>query len=134
MGRKLAGRVIALASIAMVAVAACGGGGGGSASCASSSDLDPTSLIGDLTTAEEAQFCDWSVCLFGGYGAHVTCSSGSAVTIDSSQAQCVSTFSSSCMATVADFTSCFQAFAADPCSSTGFSSACSAWLQCAESM
>jgi len=55
--------------------------------------------------------------------------------VDTTQAQCVGSFSSSCTATVADYTACFHALAADPCSSTALgSSACTAWLQCAELM
>lgn len=132
---------VVYAAIACLLVApGCGGGGGGSSvvcTDASAPDVDPATKMIDLTPAQKAAYCDWWACQVGGYGAQLTCSSGPAVTVDGSQAECVSKAptSASCQATLGDEIDCFRALAANPCQSTAFtSSACSSALQCALGM
>lgn len=69
-----------LAFISFLGGASCGGDDAG---------LDSSKPIGQLTSAEQARFCDTTNGAQGGYGRSTTCPDGSTATTDPDRATCV---------------------------------------------
>ena len=107
-----------LALLAVVWAAACGSDlGPPLPDPGPSSGLDTSLMLNGLTKAQAQSFCDWVAGRFGGYGRGVTCSDGSTLSAESSQAQCVNdwmTASPSCPLTVGDFEECVNGAVVKP--------------------
>ena len=115
--------------LAVLAASTCGGGDGLDCSMANMSTLDPGQTIVSLSQDQRREFCDDSACMFGGYGARVSCAGGAPITIARSQAMCLASTPTDplCLATVQDYLDCTQTLRANPCASTLFSDpACAA--------
>ncbi len=104
------------------------GCGGNSVDCAKAVPPSGSDMIVGLSSADARALCDYTACQVGGYGAKLTCSSGPALTVASSQSKCVAQLPTNpaCHATVDDLLGCTEAIAADACLSTLFSSDCEA--------
>jgi hypothetical protein len=73
------------------------------------SGLDTSEMLNTLTKDQAAAFCDWVAGRFGGYGRGVTCTNGTSISAEGSQAQCIHdwmTASPNCPLTVGDFEEC----------------------------
>jgi hypothetical protein len=104
-----------------------GTGGGGSAGMASGAagsggkagsgggnnpppDIDPSTLVSDLSDSQKAELCDWSVELRGGYGVVVDCGGQIMESTYMSQAQCLAAeFHGQCDLTVGQWEACYLA-------------------------
>jgi hypothetical protein len=89
-------------ALVALGLAGCGGGSG-------TSGLPASKRLVDLTDGEKAQFCDWAVAKFGGYGTRTTCNSVAFPYAD--QAACVAdspsaTSTPTCQATVGQMEAC----------------------------
>jgi hypothetical protein len=85
------------------------GGSGGSAGTGGADlpDIDPNTLVADLTDEEKAELCDWMVGLFGGYGVTTQCSVGSVQTFPSQELCVTAGLSFTCdTVTVGDVEAC----------------------------
>ncbi|HSD86613.1 MAG TPA: hypothetical protein VLB44_03835 [Kofleriaceae bacterium] len=114
--------------IAALMLGACGGD-----DSSSSSGVDSTKQVKDLTPAERATECQWGIALEGGAGHTTTCPDNVTVTVDT-QAQCEAGLatiagSTTCTLTVAQMEACTEASATDPCTALS-SQACAPVLAC----
>ena len=82
--------------------------------------VDPSLTIVSLSQSQRRELCDHAACMFGGYGARPSCSTGPAVTISANQSACLATTPTdpACTATVQEFVGCMEAIRANPCTST----------------
>jgi hypothetical protein len=117
-----------LAGHALTALIAVGCGGDGDACRSEALTVPSTLTLVSLPSEQRQQVCDFTACQVGGYGVKLSCSGGVAVTVASSQQQCLAQLPSNpaCHATVGDLVGCTEAIRANPCTSTLFSSACDA--------
>jgi len=118
-------RALEWATVVLLAAAGCGN----SVDCSKVMlTLSGSERIVGLSAADQRALCDYTACQVGGYGAKLTCSSGPAVTVASSQSKCVAQLPTNpaCHATVDDLVTCTEAVAANACLSTLFSSDCDA--------
>src|SRR5436190_20473361 len=90
--------------VAFVLLEAIGCGGDAGPDCAKLMplSLDPGQTVVSLSQEQRRELCDHSACLFGGYGAHLSCSSGPPVTLAANQSACLATTPTdpACAATV----------------------------------
>ena len=117
--------MLRFAPVLFVALAACGG------SDSSSSGVDMSKKLTELSASERTQLCEYMVEAEGGVGASKMCGDGITVTVKSA-ADCttgLSAFSTSCTATVDNAESCAEAAGDDLCALIS-SSSCSFLLQC----
>jgi hypothetical protein len=112
-------------TVALVLLTAmgCGGDAGPDCSKVMTLSVDPSQTVVSLSQEQRRELCDHSACLFGGYGARLSCRTESPVTISANQRACISTTPTNpeCLATVQDYLGCMEAIRADPCTSTLFS-------------
>jgi hypothetical protein len=113
---------------ALVALIAVGCGGDGAACRPDALTVPSTLQLVSLSGVQRPDVCDYTACEVGGYGVTLSCPGGTAVTVASSQQQCLARWPSNaaCHATVADLVDCTAAIRANPCASTLFGSACEA--------
>jgi len=80
--------------------------------------LTATKTLGELSSAERGQLCDYSACPFGGYGKSKSCG-GSTFSAKQSQAACLGepTWTKCASVTAGDFLACATAMNVDPCKS-----------------
>jgi hypothetical protein len=105
-------RVVAVA-IAPAIVCGCGGE---RVDDDSSSGVDSSRRVTELSDEEIADLCDWSSAELGGYGVERECS-GQTVRTQASQQECMNSLGSdpSCTATVGDIEKCINALDGDLC-------------------
>ena len=117
-----------LGGYAFTVLIAVGCGGDGDACRSEALTVPSTLTLVSLSNEQRKEVCEFTVCQVGGYGVKLSCSGGVAVTVASSQQQCVAQLPSNpaCDATVGDLVGCTEAIRANPCASTLFSSACDA--------
>jgi hypothetical protein len=93
--------------------AGAGGSGGKAGSGGGNSpppDIDPSTLVSDLSDSQKAELCDWSVELRGGYGVTVDCGNQIMESTYMSQAQCLAAeFHGQCELTVGQWEACYVA-------------------------
>ncbi|HVV88016.1 MAG TPA: hypothetical protein VHE35_33475 [Kofleriaceae bacterium] len=117
--------ILLLSILGALALSACGGDDGGG----SSSGVDTSKKLVDLSASDKQTFCAWRVATEGGEGHSTDCGDGITITTGS-VAECVSgfdSFSASCTATVGDAEGCVEASAANECDP---GSACDAIFAC----
>jgi len=104
----------------LLAGAGCGGDAGPDCSKQMTLPVEPSLTIVSLSQSQRRELCDYAACMFGGYGARLSCSTGAAVTISGNQSACLATTPTdpACTATVQEFVGCMDAIRAKPCTST----------------
>jgi hypothetical protein len=87
-----------------------GGGSGGKGGVPGAPAVDPTKDVGELSDAEKAALCDWSVEILGGYGHETDCGNNILVRTHASQAVCLLIeFPEDCGLTVLEWELCADA-------------------------
>jgi hypothetical protein len=117
-----------LPGYAFTALIAVGCGGDGDACRPEPFTVPSTLMLVSLSGDQGKEVCDFAACQVGGYGVKLSCPGGAAVTVASSQQQCLAQLPSNpaCHATVGDLIRCIQAIRDNPCASTLFGSECEA--------